>query len=703
MKLFARDTNLNAVASALSLAAANYKPMPQLPTANQSSLISNATANGRTAMSGKANTFQVQSDSSTTDWSATHESSDWGVPSTLYVPVESLNSTAAPDSDAARKLASSRKVGPGGCPYSTGYTPNGGWANLPAPTFPAFDPVKATIMRYRQQQGVNLGAWFVQEGWMEGSFMSCATGTKQAEFDILDGFGTSKDGLTSARAYMEQHWDTWITEDDFRNLAQMGINTVRLPIGYWSAGPYFTHYSPFNQYASVYEYSWRYIARAINWAAEYDIGVIVDLHGAYGSQNGQAHSGLNDGNIEWYNSWNQGLTTELLVWIAKEISDVTNVIGIELLNEPQNRDSYWKWLPTAMDAMRAASPAAATVPLYFHDAFVLEKGAAFVSKRSDFVVSDHHAYYVYTPSDQALSAQGHISKLDGSIFKQFGKQSSVARRNLIVGEWSCALAWSSIQNSKNPVADQTEFCQTQQDIWQTTGSGWTFWSYKMENCDQNSGWCFESARNKYLQGNFSSWGVAVGNSNNGNVAGYKVSTLAALRQDISRVRLPSNSTAKSFLDAGDGPGNDIAMVGPHGFGMSLYSSSHPVGSGTGPRAGMEVERGFGSGGYTTFASRQAQLDRISARAPPAAAANVSAATRGYSDGFYTSRILAASTDSLSRLGFANQYQMDTFKSYVDAGRFKASDQGAYTAQFVAGVQAAENAISFIVASYAKKG
>ena len=503
MRLFPRDTSLNAVASALSLAAASYKPIPQLPTANQSTSIA-ASGAGRNTLTNKGNSFQVQKTGSSTDWSATHKASDWGIPSTLYVPVESVNQTAGAATDPARQLASSRKVGPGGCPYSTGYTPNGGWDALPPPVFPDFDPVKATIMRYRQQQGVNLGAWFVQEGWMEGSFMSCATGSKQAEFDILDGFGTSKDGLISARAYMEQRWDTWITEDDFRSLAEQGINTVRLPIGYWSAGPYFTHYSPFDQYKSVYEFSWRYIARAINWAAKYDIGVIVDLHGAYGSQNGQPHSGLSDGNIEWYNSWNQGLTTELLVWIAKEISDVTNVIGIQLLNEPQNRDSYWTWLPTAMDAMRAASPYAKTIPLYFHDAFVLEKGAAFVAKRSDFVISDHHAYYVYTPADQALSAQGHISKLDGSIFNQFAAQSSVARRNLIVGEWSCALAWSSIQNSKNPDQDQTEFCQTQQDVWQTTGSGWTFWSYKMENCDQNSGWCFQSASKKFLQGNFSS-------------------------------------------------------------------------------------------------------------------------------------------------------------------------------------------------------
>lgn len=705
MRLFPRDASLNTVASALSLAAANYKPIPQLPTANQSTAISAAHTGGRNTVNTQPNTFQVQKTGSTTDWTATHNSSDWGVPSTLYVPVEALNQTASADADPARKLASSRKVGPGNCPYSSGYTPSGGWSNLPPPTFPAFDPVKATIMRYRQQQGVNLGAWFVQEGWMEGNFMSCATGPKQAEFDILDGFGTSSGGLTSARAYMEQHWDTWITEDDFRNLAAQGINTVRLPIGYWSAGPYFTHYSPFEQYQSVYEFSWRYIARAINWAAKYDIGVIVDLHGAYGSQNGQAHSGLSDGNIEWYNSWNQGLTTELLVWIAKEISDVTNVIGIELLNEPQNRDSYWSWLPTAMDAMRNASSYAKTIPLYFHDAFVLSKGAAFVQTRSDYVVEDHHAYYVYTPSDQALSAQGHITKLDGSIFTQFGKQSSVARRNLIVGEWSCALAWSSIKDSKNPQKDQTEFCQTQQDVWQTTGSGWTFWSYKMENCDQNAGWCFQSASKQYLQGNFSSWGIPVSSSSlagAGNVTGDKLGFVSPIRTEISRIQLPSNSTvaksAKSFLAAAaqsdddqDDDGDDISKVGPHGFGHSLLA----VNASEASPSQHKVE-GRGVGSYTTFAARQAQQDRLLARA----ASNTTVADRGFSDGFYTSRILASSTGSLSRLGFANQYQMDTFQAYVTAGQFKTSDQPTYNARFVAGVQAAENAISYIVTNYA---
>nr|CDI52105.1 related to glucan-beta-glucosidase precursor [Melanopsichium pennsylvanicum 4] len=139
----------------------------------------------------------------------------------------------------------------------------------------------------------------------------------------------------------------------------------------------------------------------------------------------------------------------------------------------------------------------------------------------------------------------------------------------------------------------------------------------------------------------------------------------------------------------------MGKIGPNGFGRSLY----PIAETSQHVSSEANKRGVGS--YTTFATRIVQQDRIMERAG-STATNATVSSRGFSDGFYTSRILAASTDSLSRLGFANQYQKDTFKSYLTAGHFKSSDETTYNAQFVAGVQAAENAISFIVSSYANK-
>jgi hypothetical protein len=62
-----------------------------------------------------------------------------------------------------------------------------------------------------------------------------------------------------------------------------GINTVRLPIGYWSLGPVYMAGTPFEPVSSVYTNSWPRVVRAVNWAAKYGLGVLVDLHGGESS------------------------------------------------------------------------------------------------------------------------------------------------------------------------------------------------------------------------------------------------------------------------------------------------------------------------------------------------------------------------------------------------------------------------------------
>jgi len=166
MQLFTRDAStgkkLNALASTLSLAFANYKPIPQLPTSAEILKLANVTS-GRQLTAGEGSsssltqtTFQVKTASNTTtsstddDNTIVDNTAEWGQASILYVAKETPTS---------RATAKSSTIGPGACPIQTDYTPVGGWSNLPAPEFDAFDPVMANVYRYRQQQGVNLGAW----------------------------------------------------------------------------------------------------------------------------------------------------------------------------------------------------------------------------------------------------------------------------------------------------------------------------------------------------------------------------------------------------------------------------------------------------------------------------------------------------------------------------------------------------------------
>jgi len=43
-------------------------------------------------------------------------------------------------------------------------------------------------------------------------------------------------GHDQADARLKQHRDTWITENDIKEIASFGLNSVRVPIGYWTAG-----------------------------------------------------------------------------------------------------------------------------------------------------------------------------------------------------------------------------------------------------------------------------------------------------------------------------------------------------------------------------------------------------------------------------------------------------------------------------------
>ena len=67
-------------------------------------------------------------------------------------------------------------------------------------------------------------------------------------------------------------------------MAGAGLNAVRIPLGYWAVDV--------NDYEPYVSGQYPYLIRAVNWASELGMRVLIDLHGAPGSQNGQDNSGL---------------------------------------------------------------------------------------------------------------------------------------------------------------------------------------------------------------------------------------------------------------------------------------------------------------------------------------------------------------------------------------------------------------------------
>ncbi|KZV88445.1 glycoside hydrolase [Exidia glandulosa HHB12029] len=139
-------------------------------------------------------------------------------------------------------------------------------------------------------RGVNLGGWFVPEPfivptlyqkYMNGGSTVQITGDEWtlSQAMALDSAGG---GLNQ----LENHYKTFITEEDFAQIAGAGLNFVRIPIPFWAVETWDVFGEPFLERTA-----WGYIVQAFEWARKYGLRVNLDLHTMPGAQNPWNHSG----------------------------------------------------------------------------------------------------------------------------------------------------------------------------------------------------------------------------------------------------------------------------------------------------------------------------------------------------------------------------------------------------------------------------
>ncbi|KAI9629154.1 hypothetical protein KEM48_011000 [Puccinia striiformis f. sp. tritici PST-130] len=134
--------------------------------------------------------------------------------------------------------------------------------------------------------GVNLGGWLVLEPfitpYMFEPFSSHdANGQPPTVVDEWTLSVALGDKLAST---LEEHYRTFITEEDFMQIAAAGLNWIRLPVGWWMIETW--DGEPF-----LKGVSFKYFLKALQWARKYGLRVNLDLHAVPGSQNGFNHSG----------------------------------------------------------------------------------------------------------------------------------------------------------------------------------------------------------------------------------------------------------------------------------------------------------------------------------------------------------------------------------------------------------------------------
>ena len=208
-------------------------------------------------------------------------------------------------------------------------------------------------------RGLNLGGWLIMEDWF-CPVSNDATGDLLTYRTFTERFGVEK-----TYELINIYQDNWIVESDFKNIADMGFNCVRIPFWY-------RNFQSDDNGTWILDENGQIDLSRLEWAVEmcrkYGLYAILDLHAANGVQGYTDHAGLKNSyhffdrneKGEWYRKQ----AVELWRVIAERFAGDPAIAMFDLLNEPMcdvpltdRIHSYiWEYYDMCYDAIRAEDP-----------------------------------------------------------------------------------------------------------------------------------------------------------------------------------------------------------------------------------------------------------------------------------------------------------------------------------------------------------
>lgn len=168
-----------------------------------------------------------------------------------------------------------------------------------------------------------------------------------------DGYqcGVNLGGWLSQCPHTTEHYETFIVEDDIKNIAKSGADHIRLPIDYNllqdTSGAFLTDH-------------FRYIDNCITWCRTYQLNMVLDLHktAGYSFDKGEQESGnffFNEDNIQQFlNLWKE---------LAHRYGKHQKFLAFELLNEVVDEKDNEPWMKIAKRAVDVIRPYAPTIKI----------------------------------------------------------------------------------------------------------------------------------------------------------------------------------------------------------------------------------------------------------------------------------------------------------------------------------------------------
>jgi len=173
--------------------------------------------------------------------------------------------------------------------------------------------------------GFGLGGWLLPEGYMWG--IRRFDRPRQFEAAIEDLIGPA-----DAAEFWRRYHDNYVTEQDFRAMAAMGVNSVRPAL---LASGLMPREQPESPPYTFSDEGFRFLDSLVAWGSKYGIGLIWDMHGAPGAQNAENISD-SDGEARLWTEPDVYWPRLRALWrrIAERYAGNPYIIGYDLLNEP---------------------------------------------------------------------------------------------------------------------------------------------------------------------------------------------------------------------------------------------------------------------------------------------------------------------------------------------------------------------------------
>ncbi|KAJ7089803.1 glycoside hydrolase family 5 protein [Mycena belliarum] len=385
--------------------------------------------------------------------------------------------------------------------------------------------------------GVNLGSWLVLESWMlpqewkdMGGDVGCdcsSPGCIGDEFTFAGAYPKTVDKIFS------RHWTTWFNQDDVDALVAAGINTVRIPLGYWIVEPLVDRRTESYPRGGLGQ-----LRRGLKQLQAAGIVAILDHHALPGVQSAnQMFTGRCTSDVEFYTQPNYHralIWTSVMTTLAHVDPAFANAVAIEAVNEPlmnagqtpgygdfqknfvrvvratefllgvptpgfgaipaPANGNFTAMLsnvnPSAIFTTEVISVLKATVPI------LLELGIFGLSRRRDQLVTNFMDINWQfdnpsNPADAKIGLQGY----DNHLYYSFGgvadpnpdayltsicnlqrvqNDAALGNSPLWFGEWGLPTQFNATDAFLFQWADAQKLAYSQ-------GAGWIFWNFKVEN------------------------------------------------------------------------------------------------------------------------------------------------------------------------------------------------------------------------------